>query len=122
MLVCELMNSSVVSITQDEPASMAARLFYRHNIGALPVCSKGGKLMGIVTDRDIVLRCVAAENNPETTPVKEIMSRGVITVNPGADVREAARLMASEKVRRLPVVTDGQVVGMISIGDVAKIP
>lgn len=120
MLVSELMNDSVVSISPDEPASLAARLLFRHNIGSIPVCTQDGKLRGIVTDRDIVLRCVAAENDPETTPVREIMSRSVITVSPDDDVRQATQQMASGQIRRLPVTKDGRIVGMLSLGDMAK--
>ena len=120
MLVSELMTDNVISISPDEPASLAARLFFRHNIGSVPVCTEDGRLKGIVTDRDIVLRCVAAENDPETTPVREIMSRGLVTVSPTDDVREAARQMAQAQVRRLPVVDSGKLVGMLALGDMAK--
>ena len=120
MLVSELMTDSVISIAPDEPASLAARLLYRHNIGSVPVCSEDGRLKGIVTDRDIVLRCVAAENDPETTPVREIMTRNLVTVSPKDDVREAARQMAEAQVRRLPVVDNGKLVGFLAIGDMAK--
>jgi CBS domain-containing protein len=121
MRVSDLMNSNVVSITPDEPAVLAARLLSRHNIGSLPVCSLDGKLRGMVTDRDIVLRCVATESDPQTTRVREIMSRGIVSVTPDDDVREAAHRMAHEQVRRLPVVNAaGSVVGMLSLGDMAK--
>jgi CBS domain-containing protein len=120
MLVSDLMTDSVISIAPDEPAALAARLLFRHNIGSVPVCSEDGRLRGIVTDRDIVLRCVAAENDPETTPVREIMSRNIISVSPSDDVREAARQMASAQVRRLPVVESGKLVGMLALGDMAK--
>ncbi|MCL2002729.1 MAG: CBS domain-containing protein [Oscillospiraceae bacterium] len=121
MRVSELMNSNVVSITPDEPAVLAARLLSRHNIGSLPVCSLDGKLRGMVTDRDIVLRCVATESDPQTTRVREIMTRGIVSVTPDDDVREAAHKMAHEQVRRLPVVSAaGAVVGMLSLGDMAK--
>ena len=120
MIVSDLMNPNVVSIAPDESAALAARLLRRHNVGSLPVCSLDGRIRGIVTDRDIVLRCVAAESDPEQTKVREIMSRGVVSVGPEADVREATRLMASEQVRRLPVVDEGRVIGMLSLGDMAK--
>ncbi|MDR1669633.1 MAG: CBS domain-containing protein [Oscillospiraceae bacterium] len=121
MRVSELMNANVVSITPDEPALLAARLLSRHNIGSLPVCSLDGKLRGMVTDRDIVLRCVATESDPQTMRVREIMTRGVVSVSPDDDVREAAHKMAHEQVRRLPVVNvSGAVVGMLSLGDMAK--
>jgi len=117
MQVRDLMNSSVVSITPGESAALAARLLSRHNLGALPVCEADGVLRGIVTDRDIVLRCVAAEEEPAQTPVREIMSRSCAVVAPDDDAREAARLMAVRQVRRLPVLEGGRVVGMVSLGD-----
>lgn len=119
MQVRDLMNSSVVSITPGESAALAARLLSRHNLGALPVCEADGVLRGIVTDRDIVLRCVAAEEEPAQTPVREIMSRSCAVVAPDDDAREAARLMAVRQVRRLPVLEGGRVVGMVSLGDLA---
>ena len=119
MQVRDLMNPSVVSITPDESASLAARLLSRHNLGSLPVCGEDGGLRGIVTDRDLVLRCVAAEEDPNQTPVKDIMSRNCAVVSPDDDAREATRLMAAKQVRRLPVLEEGKVVGMVSLGDLA---
>ena len=120
MLISDMMSPNVVSISPDETTALAARLLYRHNIGSLPVCGEDGKLKGIVTDRDIVLRCVAAENDPAQTPVREVMSKGIVSVSPNDDARVATRIMAQEQVRRLPVVSDGKVVGMVSLGDLAK--
>jgi CBS domain-containing protein len=120
MKVRELMNSSVISIMPEETASVAARLLSRHNIGSLPVCTTDGRLRGIVTDRDIVLRCVAAESDPESTLVREIMTRSVLTIAPEDDVREATRIMSTEQIRRLPVVQSGKIVGMLSLGDMAR--
>ncbi len=120
MKVSELMNSSVVSITPDETASLAAQLLHRHNIGSLPVCGSDGRLCGIVTDRDIVMRCVATQANPSSTKIEQIMTHGVVSVSPDTDVREATRLMAKEQVRRLPVVNGTRLVGMLSLGDMAK--
>ena len=115
-----MMNTNVVSVSPDESASLAARLLERHNIGSLPVCGSDGLLKGIVTDRDIVLRCVAADGDPGRTRVGDIMSGGVVSVAPGDDVTEAARLMANEQVRRLPVLDGGRVVGMLSLCDMAR--
>ena len=84
------------------------------------MCSEGKRLRGMITDRDIVLRCVAAEEDPSQTMVRDIMTRNCATVAPGDDCREATRLMAAQQVRRLPVVEGGKVVGMISLGDLAK--
>ena len=120
MQVRELMNQSVVSITPGESASLAARLLARHQLGALPVCGEDGGLRGIVTGRDIVTRCVAAETDPHKVPVREIMSRNCAVISPEEDAAEAARLMGAGQVRRLPVLEDGKVVGMVSLGDLAK--
>lgn len=119
MLVKEMMNPGVVSIQQEDSVALAARLLSRHNVGVLPVCGQDGRLRGVVTDRDIVLRCVAAEEDPAQTPVKQIMSRGCTVAAPDDDAREAARLMAAKQVRRLPVLEAGRVVGMVSLGDLA---
>ena len=120
MQVRDLMNPSVVTITPQESASLAARLLSRHNLGALPVCGNDGGLRGIVTDRDIVLRCIAAEDDPAQTQVKDTMTRNCAVVSPDDDAREATRLMAARQVRRLPVLEGGKVVGMVSLGDLAK--
>ena len=119
MQVRDLMSQGVVTIDPSESASLAARLLSRHNIGSLPVCGEDGRLRGIVTDRDIVLRVVAAEEDPAHTYVKDIMTRNCATVSPADDAREAARVMAAKQVRRLPVLEEGKLVGMVSLGDLA---
>ena len=101
MQVRDLMNPSVVSITPSESASLAARLLSRHNVGSLPVCGEDGGLRGIVTDRDIILRCVAAEEDPLKTQVKDIMTRNCAVVSPDDDAREATRIMAAKHAHDL---------------------
>ncbi|MBP1758258.1 MAG: hypothetical protein H6Q61_507 [Firmicutes bacterium] len=120
MQVRELMNTNVISITPEESASLAARLIARHNIGSLPVCTDGGQLRGMVTDRDIVLRCIAAEEDPAKTPVRDIMTRSLTFISPEDDIRAASHLMSEQQIRRLPVVDSGKVVGMLSLGDLAS--
>ena len=120
MQVRDLMNPNVVTVEPGSSAALAARLLSRHNVGSLPVCGEDRRLRGVVTDRDIVLRCVAAEEDPAQTPVRDIMTRGCATVSPGADCREATRLMSAHQVRRLPVVEEGRLVGMISLSDLAR--
>ena len=119
MQVRDLMNTGVVSIAPGESAALAARLMSRHNVGSLPVCSEDGHLRGIVTDRDVVTRCIAAEEDPAQTPVRDIMTRNCVVVSPEDDPREATRLMAMQQVRRLPVMDHGKLVGMVSLGDLA---
>ena len=120
MLVHELMQGGVVSITPEESAALAARLLSRHDLGVLPVCGQDGALLGIVTDRDIITRCVAAGEDASRVPVSDIMSSSPVTIAPEDDVHTAARQMAVHQVRRLPVVRNGQVVGMLSLGDLAQ--
>ena len=120
MQVRDLMNPSVVSITPSESASLAARLLSRYDLGALPVCQNDGRLRGIVTDRDLVLRCLAPGEDPRRLPVGDIMTRSCAWVSPGAELSEAAAVMASAQVRRLPVVDNHKVVGMLSLGDLAR--
>lgn len=122
MKVKNIMSANVVSVSPEENIAVAARLLSRHNLGALPVCTKEGKLRGLLTDRDIVLRCVAAEDEATGTKVSEIMTRRLISISPEADIHEATELMAREKIRRLPVEENGRLVGMVSLGDVAKVP
>ena len=120
LLVKEVMTPHVVSIAPEESAALAARLLARHGLGALPVCSAEGILRGMVTDRDIVLRCVAAEDDPAQTMVRDIMTRSCAAVSPHADCRQAAQLMSRQQVRRLPVVEEGRLVGMLSLADLAR--
>lgn len=120
MKVSDIMSGRVITIGQKEPVIAAARLLKRMNLGALPVTDDSGRLRGILTDRDIVLRCVASGSDPRTLEVREIMSRGVVTAAPGTEISEAARLMRGDQVRRLPVVEGGKLVGMLSLADMAR--
>ncbi len=121
MEIKDLMNPSVVTIEPTSSAALAARLLGRHNVGALPVCGADRRLRGMVTDRDIVLRCIAAEEDPAQTLVRDIMTRGCATVSPHDDCRSATRLMAARQVRRLPVVEEnGKLVGIITLADLAR--
>lgn len=120
MKLCDIMSGKVVTIGMDEPVSAAARLLKSNNIGAVPVTGEDGRLRGMLTDRDIVLRCVAADVDPKTTPVREIMSRGIITAQPFDDVEKAVELMSQDQVRRLPVLDGGRVVGIVALSDMAR--
>ena len=119
MKVSDIMSGRVVTIDKREPVIAAARLLKRMNLGALPV-TDGGKLAGMLTDRDIVLRCVAAGADARIQRVKDIMTRGVVTAAPDTEVAEAARAMGGGQVRRLPVVEGGRLVGMLSLCDMAR--
>ena len=117
MKVRDVMSGGVISIDRRESAAAAARMLRRAGIGALPV-TDGGKLVGMLTDRDIALRCVA-EGGAHLS-AGGVMTRGALTTSPEAELAEAARVMGRGRVRRLPVVEDGRVVGMLSLGDIAR--
>ena len=97
------MSKHVITVGTQEPVSVAARLMSRYNLGILPVQTPDGRLCGMVTDRDVVLRCVAAGKDAEAVPVREIMSTGVLAVEASDDTARAARLMSRAQLRRLPV-------------------
>lgn len=115
------MSTNVICVEPNESAAVAARLLSRFNVGALPVCNKDGRLCGMVTDRDIVLRCVAADDDAQSVKVSEIMTRRIYSVDAQESIQNASALMARRQVRRLPVEEDGKLVGMVSLGDVAKL-
>jgi CBS domain-containing protein len=87
------------------------------NVGAIPILDQD-KLVGMITDRDIVVRGVA-EKHPGSTRVEDIMSNSLVTVSPESSSKEAAKLMAEHQIRRLPVVEEGKLMGIVSLGDFA---
>lgn len=118
MEIKDIMTRNVVSIDPAESVEVAARTMSRYNIGVLPVC-KGGKLCGMLTDRDIVTRCLAANRQPGSTCVGQVMTEQVTAVSPDMQTGAAAHLMGRLQIRRLPVVENGKLCGMVSLGDMA---
>ena len=119
MKLREIMSNPVVRIHPDENVMVAARTMERWNIGAMPVCGSDGRLQGMITDRDIVTRCLAAGRSPSATKVGDIMTAGIVAVRPDMEVSTAAALMGSRQVRRLPVMENGKLCGMVSLGDLS---
>ena len=119
MKLREVMTAPVIRIHPDETVAVAARTLERYNIGILPVCGGDGKLCGLVTDRDLVTRCLAAGRSPANTTVRDVMTAKVISARPDLDGAVAASLMGKEQIRRLPVVENGRLCGMVSLGDLA---
>lgn len=120
MKIRDVMTGPVIRVSPEESVSVAARTLNQYNIGALPVCGGDGRLCGLVTDRDLVTRCLASGRNPEYTPVKQVMTRNVVSAQPDMDTREAARIMGQQQIRRLPVMENGRLCGMVSLGDLAN--
>ena len=121
MKVQDVMTEQVICIGPEESVEVAARTLTRHNIGALPVCTANGKICGMLTDRDLVTRCMAAQQ-PVQTKVKDIMTKQVLSVQPDTDAKVAAYLMGHRQIRRLPVTENGKICGMVSLGDLAARP
>ncbi len=120
MKLREIMTNPVIRIHPDESVAVAARTLSRYNIGALPVCGSDGRVCGLVTDRDIVTRCLAAGRSPVSTTVGEVMTANVIFGKPDMDASLAAGVMGRAQIRRLPVLDNGRLCGMVSLGDLAR--
>lgn len=119
MNIRQIMSSPAISVGETETVEVAARTLAQYNIGALPVCNTRGEITGVVTDRDLVTRCLATNKMPAKTTVKEIMTGQVASVRPDTEIGAAAHLMGRLQVRRLPVVENGRLCGMVSLADMA---
>jgi CBS domain-containing protein len=115
----EVMTPAPETIQADRPASEAAKKMKEADAGMIPVMDNGN-LLGTVTDRDIALRVVAEGKDPQSTTVGEIASRDIVTVQPDDDLDDALQKMAKHQVRRLPVVEDGRLIGVVAQADVAR--
>ena len=115
----DLMTSNPATCESSTTVVEAAKHMAQKDVGPIPVVD-GDRLVGIVTDRDIVLRVVAEGRNPSSTTVGEIASKQLETVSPEEDLDSALRKMASAQVRRLPVVENDRLVGIVAQADVAR--
>jgi CBS domain-containing protein len=117
--VTNLMTGSPVTVEPSASLVEAARAMANEDIGPLPVV-QGDRLVGIVTDRDLVVRGIAEERDPTSTTVGDIASSDLVTVTPDTDLHDALELMARNQVRRLPVVENDRLVGIVAQADVAR--
>jgi CBS domain-containing protein len=115
----DVMSSNPCAIDADKPVAYAAKMMKEEDVGLAPIV-EGDRLLGTLTDRDIVLRVVAEGKDPQTVTAREVASTDLITIDPQQDLDEALRLMASNLVRRLPVVEEGRLVGVLAQADVAR--
>ena len=121
MRVKDIMTKDVASLNPEDSTERAAQLMKQYDIGSIPVCQQQ-KVVGIVTDRDIALRSVAAGQDPRRQKVREIMSPSPAVGDPEMDVHDAARVMSEKQVRRLPIVDRGNLVGVVALGDISVEP
>ncbi|KLU60011.1 hypoxic response protein 1 [Peptococcaceae bacterium CEB3] len=118
MKVRDVMSEEVECVRPDTPILEAAKIMQKSDVGSVPVCDNK-RLLGIVTDRDIVVRGIASHGNPMSLNAGQVMSTDVVTVAPDTDVHQASALMSDHQVRRLPVVERGEICGMLALGDLA---
>lgn len=120
MKLKDIMSVNVAKVDSNDSIEKAAQLMKQHNVGSIPVC-KNNSVVGIVTDRDIAIRSVANGQSSEQT-VNEVMTQNPITGSPDMDVDDAARVMGQKQIRRLPIVDNNSLVGMVSLGDISIEP
>jgi CBS domain-containing protein len=119
MNIREVMTSEVKACEPSATVVEAAKLMAQEDVGPIPVV-EDGRLVGIVTDRDIVVKGVAKGGDLSSTTVGDIASQNLVTISPEADMREALDLMAENQVRRLPVVDGDRLVGIVAQADIAR--
>ncbi len=115
--VRELMSTDLSYCTPVDNVYEAALKMKQEDIGIIPIV-ENNRLVGIVTDRDLVVRGIA-DKNPGSNKITEVMTTDIVSVSPSDPVEKATELMARHQIRRLPVVENGQLVGMLSLGDLA---
>lgn len=118
MLVRELMSPDPVYCSPETPVKQVAEMMAKNNCGAIPVCDHG-RIVGIITDRDVVTRGVAISDDPALLPASAIMTHNLYTIEADDRVEHAIQIMEDEQVRRLPVFDGTELIGMISITDLA---
>ena len=118
MLVRHVMTEAPRSLSEDMTAADAAGIMRNFDVGVVPV-TRDDELVGLVTDRDLVLRVVADRQDPSGIKLGDIATASPVTISPDAKLSEARELMANHRVRRLPVVKSGELVGILSLGDLA---
>jgi CBS domain-containing protein len=118
MVVKDVMSSPVVTLDEDAPSNKVANLMADNQLGCVIVTNKAGKPVGVITERDLVIRVLAKNLVPDAVKAKEIMTSPVVTIEPEATVSEAARRMSRLNIRRLGVVYKGNLVGLVSSKDI----
>lgn len=121
MKICDCMSKDVCFVKPDCNTYDASRIMCENHVGCIPVCDDEKKVVGILTDRDIILRVVACNKETKQTPVSEIMTTNVYTCKAEKDITEAQNLMAQNQIRRVPIVDQqNKMVGILSMGDLAQ--
>lgn len=114
----DIMTREIKTIGPDSTLTEAAKLMDELNVGDIPVC-EGDNLIGIITDRDMVIRSISAGQDPNSTKVRDAMTSPVVSCREDASMDEAAKLMKQHQIRRLPILNEqGKIIGVVSLGDI----
>jgi CBS domain-containing protein len=120
MKVREAMAKIVSSARKSDKVTDVAKKMKQEDAGFIPVVENGGTLIGVITDRDIVIRCIAEGHDPRSETVEHLMSREVTIIAPDDDIEQAATKMERDEIRRLPVAENGRLVGVLSHGNLVQ--
>lgn len=120
MRVKECMCNNVIYTNPGDTLENVAKIMNEYHIGCVPVCEEQGKVVGFVTDRDIILRSVACGKDCSNTKVSDIMTTQVIKTTPDTELEEVTKTMSQNQIRRLPVIENGKVIGILTLGDIAR--
>ncbi len=121
MKVKEIMSKDIAKLRSDDSIERAAQLMKQYNCGSIPVCTDD-KIIGIVTDRDIAVRSVASGEDVSKKRVGDIMTANVVFGSPEMNVDDAAKLMSDRQIRRLPIVENNDLIGIVALGDISLEP
>ena len=116
----ELMTPDPTCVKEDQTLVEAARMMRDLDVGALPICGNDDRLKGMLTDRDVVVKCIAVGGDPTTATAGSLAEGKPLTIGVDVDIREALEIMQDQQVRRLPVIDDHRLVGIISQADIAR--
>jgi len=119
--VKEIMSKKVASLDSEDSVERAAQLMKQYDVGSIPVCSRN-QVVGIVTDRDIAVRTIAEGKDSKQEKVSAIMSSNPVVGSPDMDVHDAAQIMSTNQIRRLPIVENNNLVGIVALGDISVEP
>jgi CBS domain-containing protein len=117
MKIRDIMTKDIATLRSDDTIERAARLMKQYDVGSIPVCTDD-KIIGIITDRDIAVRSVAP-GQVDNQRVCDVMSTNLVVGNPDMDVQDAASIMSDRRIRRLPIVENNSLVGIVSLGDIS---
>ncbi len=120
MKVKDCMCNEIFYATTQNTVKDCANIMCDEHVGCVPVCDNDKNLVGLVTDRDIILRCIACDKDPKTTPITEIMTCNPCCCTTDADITEVENLMSKNQVKRIPVLENNKIVGILTLGDLAK--